>query len=464
MKRLSFNNIAMCLMLAGVCLGSPVVSANQPPAIKLSASLAQALDGASEPIRAVVVFDLEAAPPGLQNTNPAQKRRDDIKAIADAIKGQFGNNLGVTRGFDQVAALAVDINKATATALANRPDVKALDLDQQLQLDLVNAIPLLQMDQMHSLTDPVGGIQGQGGKLAVIDSGVVTTVPDLTGAVAAEACFCLGCCAAGSNQAFGPGSAIDEFGHGTQVLGTAVSRGAQAGIGPAPQATAVVAKVVASDGSMYMSDIIAALDWVADSHADADVVNLSLGTSATYPNNCNGEATWLDVLEEVIDLVIANGTLVVASSGNGGVHTEMSAPACLSQVISVGASYTRSYSSTIGYSACSDALPTQDQLACFSNVSPVIDVMAPGAFIEAPNKDGGVNAVAGTSFSAPLVAGCLTQIMAAEPSAVHSVLRASLAQSDVLVSTASGDVPRLDCLAAYHSVRTVFYDSFEASE
>lgn len=441
----------------------PSALANQPASAKLSESLFQELDVATGPVRAMVIFDLTAAP-GSQNSDPAKKKREDIAAIANAIKGQFGGSLGVSRGYGQVAALAVDINKATATALANRPDIKSLDLDQRLELSLVTAIPLLKMDQMHAITDPAGGIQGQGGKLAVIDSGVVTTVPDLTGAVSAEACFCLGCCVSGSNEAFGPGSAVDEFGHGTRVLGTAISRGVQAGIGPAPEATSVVAKVVASDGSMYMSDIIAALDWVADSHPDTDVVNLSLGTSLTYPGDCNGEASWLDVLEEAIDLVIANGTLVVASSGNGGVHTEMSAPACLSQVISVGATYTKSYATTIGYSSCSDALPVQDQFACFSNVSTSTDVMAPGAFIEAPNKDGSVNAVAGTSFSAPLVAGCLTQIMAAEPSAVHSVLKAALTQSDVLVSTASGDVPRLDCLAAYRSVRTVFYDSFEADE
>ena len=451
------------LLLVSACLFSAHASANQQPSLKLSEDLEQELDAATSPVRALVVFELPSPPPNQSNAEAAQKRRADIATIAGTLKTDFGNNLGQARAFDQVAALAADLTKATATALANRPDVKSLDLDQRLTLSLETAIPLLGMDQLHAITDPIGGIQGFGGKLAVIDSGVVE-VPDLEGAVLAEACFCQGCCVSGSDEAFGPGSAVDEFGHGTRVLGTALSRGVVAGIGPAPQAEAIVAKVVAADGSMYMSDIIAALDWIADSHPETDVVNMSLGTSLTFLGDCNGEATWLDVFEEAIDLVIANGALVVASAGNGAVQTEMSAPACLSQVISVGATYVKDYFGTIAFSACSDTNPLQDQLACFSNVSATTDVMAPGAILFMPGIDGSPCSGCGTSFSAPLVAGCLTQIMAAEPSAAQSVLKASLAKTDVLVSTASGDVPRLDCLGAYRSVRTVFYDSFEADE
>jgi len=340
-------------------------------------------------------------------------------------------------------------------------------LDQRLFVELETAIPLLGIDQLHAITDPAGGIKGAGGKLAVIDSGVVE-VPDLeyNENDLVEACFCVECCLDNTaDQAFGPGSAMDDFGHGTQVLGAAASQGVNAGVGPAPLTQAVVAKVVASDGSMFMSDIVAALDWMANQHPDTDVLNMSLGTSLTYPNDCNGAASWIDVFEEAIDLVIANGTLVVASAGNGGVHTEMSAPACLTQVIAVGATYTKDYSTAIGYGGadCTDLVPTQDALACFSNVSTTTDVMAPGAFVEVPNKAGGLSEVAGTSFSAPIVSGCLVQIRAAEPSASPALLRASLSQSDVLVVTESGEVPRLDCLSAYRSVRTIFYDSFESN-
>lgn len=439
--------------------------ANQAPTQKLSAALEEKLDASSDPVRVLVVFDLPGLTPGQSPSEIAEERRKAIEATAANIKNEVGAALGQSRAFQAVAALAADVDKATATALANRPDVKSLDIDQPLTTQLETAVPLLGIDTMHALNDPVGGVQGQGGKLAVIDSGIVE-VPDLEfdSSDLAEACFCVGCCAGGSDEAFGPGSATDAFGHGTQVLGAAASQGVNAGVGPAPLTQAVVAKVVAGDGSMFMSDIVAALDWISSSHADTDVVNLSLGTETTFSGDCNGAATWVDVFEEAIDLVMANGTLVVASAGNGGVQTEMSAPACLNQVIAVGATYTQDYSTAIGYSGaeCTDNTPTQDALACFSNVSTTTDVMAPGAFVEVPNKAGGISSVAGTSFSAPLVSGCLVQIMAVEPSASPAVLRASLLQSDVSVVTESGQVPRLDCLRAYQSARIIFYDSFEA--
>ena len=448
-------------------LGDSVTTfANQSPAQKLSASLEQELESSDGPVRALVVFELPE-PTGQGPAEMANERRQKIAEIAGNIQQQVGADLGKSRAFTAVAALAADIDQTTATALSQRPDVKALDLDQRLFLELETVIPLLGIDQMHAIIDPAGGIQGAGGKLAVIDSGIVE-VPDLeyNESDLSEACFCVECCLNNTaDQAFGPASAHDDFGHGTQVLGAAASQGVNAGVGPAPLTQAVVAKVVADDGSMFMSDIVAALDWVANQHADTDVLNMSLGTSLTYPNECNGAASWIDVFEEAIDLVIANGTLVVASAGNGGVHTEMSVPACLSQVIAVGATYTTDYSSAIGYSGadCTDLMPTQDALACFSNVSTTTDVMAPGAFVQVPNNSGGISNVAGTSFSAPIVSGCLVQIMAAEPSAVPEVVRASLAKTDVLVSTDSGEIPRLDCLSAYQSVRTIFYDSFEAN-
>lgn len=453
----------LMVSLLMACLFAATSHANQAPNQKLSPSLEQELDATTDPIRALVVFELPQPSPGQSPVDVENNRRQEIAEIAKNLRAEVGAGLGQPRSFVGVAALAANLNKATATALANRPDVKSIDIDPPLTTDLEVVIPLLGIDTMHAIEDPVGGIKGQGGKLAVIDSGI-TQGPDLqySGSDLVEACFCVGCCAGGSDEAFGPGSAEDEFGHGTKVLGAAASQGVNAGVGPAPLAQAVVAKVVASDGSMFMSDIVAALDWVSSSHADTDVVNLSLGTETTFSGDCNGAATWVDVFEEAIDLVIANGTLVVASAGNGGVHTQMSAPACLSQVIAVGASYTKDYSGTFSYSACSDSDPVQDGLACFSNVSSTTDVMAPGAFVEVPTNSGGVEAEAGTSFSAPIVSGCLTQIMAAEPSASAAVLKASLSQSEVLVSTPSGSIPRLDCLAAYRSVRTIFYDSFEA--
>jgi len=412
-----------------------------------------------------VVFELPAPISAQGRAEAGHARRQKIAELTQSIQAQVGGALGNARTFRSIGALAADIDQKTAMTLAQRSDVKALDVDQRLFLALDTAVPLLGIDQLHALTDPIGGVRGEGGKLAVIDSGIVQ-VPDLqySDGDLAEACFCQGCCLDGQDQAFGPGSANDGSGHGTQVLGAAASQGVNASVGPAPLAKAVMIKVEPDDGSISSSDIAAALDWVANEHPDTDVVNMSLGTPDTFSGECNGAEGWLDVFEEAVESVIANGTLVVASAGNGGVHTEMSAPACLSQVIAVGATYTKDYSSTIGWgSGCTDVAPSQDALACFSNVSTTTEVMAPGAFVEVPNQSGGLSDVAGTSFSAPIVSGCLVQIMAAKPDASQGALRASLSQTDVFVNTDSGEIPRLDCFKAYEWLGRIFYDSFEVN-
>src|SRR3990167_6849544 len=78
----------------------------------------------------------------------------------------------------------------------------------------------------------------------------------------------------------------DDNGHGTHVSGIIAgsgydSAGARAGVAPA--AHLVSLKVLDETGGGYMSDVIAALDWVVANHAayNIRVVNLSVGASVT---------------------------------------------------------------------------------------------------------------------------------------------------------------------------------------
>src|SRR3546814_3683368 len=70
------------------------------------------------------------------------------------------------------------------------------------------------------------GLGGKGRKVAVIDSGVDGDHADLAARLVDEACFCTeqsgGCCPNHRATQFGPGSAADDYGHGTNVAGIIV--------------------------------------------------------------------------------------------------------------------------------------------------------------------------------------------------------------------------------------------------
>ena len=74
------------------------------------------------------------------------------------------------------------------------------------------------------------GVNGKGVTIAVIDSGIDATHPDLKSAIVDEACFCTGpdgtpCCPDGTSRQFGRGAAVDEIGHGTHMAGIIAGRG-----------------------------------------------------------------------------------------------------------------------------------------------------------------------------------------------------------------------------------------------
>ncbi len=94
-----------------------------------------------------------------------------------------------------------------------------------------------------------------------------------------------------------------------------------------------------------------------------------------------------------------------ASSGNDADDTGITDPACLSSVISVGATYD---ADDIGYmhwiqSGCIDPTTAVDKIACFSNVSSDLDLLAPGSTIDSYGLggNGNISNKSGTSMASP---------------------------------------------------------------
>ena len=137
--------------------------------------------------------------------------------------------------------------------------------------------------------------------------------PDLAGALDGEACFCTtadgaGCCPGGGTTRTGPGSAADDFGHGTHLAGIITGDGHVAPVGMAPEARLVAVKVLDATGAFaFSSDIVAALDWITAHRPDVDVVSLSLGTGALFPGVCDDATAYTQLLAAAVANLRARG-------------------------------------------------------------------------------------------------------------------------------------------------------------
>lgn len=269
------------------------------------------------------------------------------------------------------------------------------------------------MDQIGAPPLWQAGYEGSGVKVAVLDTGVDQTHPDLKGRVAAARDF------TGSPTGTG-----DHFGHGTHVAsilgGTgAASAGARKGVAPA--ADLLVGKVLGDDGYGDESQVIAGMQWAADQ--GAKVVNMSLGA--------DDESDGTDPMSLALDSISeAGGTLFVVAAGNNGEAgpSTVGVPGVADDALTVG------------------AVDSHDALASFSSRGPrpgdgavKPDVTAPGVDIVAARAAGTTLGdpvdpyyvtLSGTSMATPHVAGAAALLAQAHPGWSARQLK------DALISTA----------------------------
>ncbi|MFD0740810.1 S8 family serine peptidase [Phytohabitans flavus] len=251
------------------------------------------------------------------------------------------------------------------------------------------------------------GYTGTGAKIAVLDTGVDPTHPDLAGRIAEKADFTVE-----------GGDAVDRYGHGTHVAAIAAGSGAGASgerSGVAPGASLLVGKVLDDDGNGTDSQVIAGMEWAA---SRADVVNLSLG--GFEPSDGT------DPMSMAVDaLTKEHGTLFVVAAGNDGYAERfITAPAAAASALTVG------------------AVDAGDRLADFSSRGPVIntnaakpEIVAPGVDIVAARAAGTAmgrvvgdryTAASGTSMAAPHVAGAAALLVQRHPDWDAGRLKAAL--------------------------------------
>ncbi len=227
--------------------------------------------------------------------------------------------------------------------------------------------------------------QGEGAAIAIIDTGITRSHPDLAGVVI------------GGFNALDPKKPDawdDDQGHGSHVAGTIAGRRDGKGVvGVAPLAKLYAVKVLDSEGNGGFSSVIAGIEWAAKK--GIKVANMSLGADEGS-----------EALKRAVAAASKAGLTIVAAAGNSG--GPVGFPASYPETIAVAAS------------------DVKDGVADFSSRGPEVDFIAPGVDVKSVKMGGGWEELSGTSMATPHVAGLAALAVArgaSTPAAVRAMLK-----------------------------------------
>lgn len=347
------------------------------------------------------LFDVTA----LLESGYGDQARDDVPLIVEG--GDVGSSEAeVTRDLPGLGATAASQPKsstgefwaattAAGDAAALSGGVERVWLDGKREPLLEESVPQIGAPEAWD-----AGYTGEDTTVAVLDTGVDSSHPDLDGKIADSENF----------TADEPG---DDVGHGTHVAATVAGDGEYTGV--APDAQILDGKVCEAFGCEE-SAILAGMEWAAESGATA--VNLSLGGPASPQG---------DPLEDAVEsLTDEHGTLFVVAAGNDGDDAAVNSPGTAPSALTVG------------------AVDKDDALAEFSSRGPSIhdsaikpDVTAPGedivaACVEGSDmgcEDGGHVSASGTSMATPHAAGAVALLAQQHPDHTPDMLKAMVAGS-----------------------------------
>lgn len=409
--------------LGGTCPITPTISNvfwDAPPksgSVAICNNEQVVLPGLEDELR--VIIQLKAEPVAaykshLLATVPrfTQVERVQIRAYADELRGsqqqliseieQQGIELKVKRQYSYIFnGFAASIKMKDMKQMRQFPEVKGVYPDYEVHALLEESVPLIGADEVWNM-----GVTGEGIEVAIIDSGIDYTHPDLGG------CFGPGCkVVAGYDFVNGDGDPMDDRGHGTHCAGIVAANGAIKGV--APDASLYAYKVLNQGGFGWASDIIAAIERATDPDGDpatddaVDIISMSL----------RGPGDPDDPMALAVDAAVDQGVLVVVAAGNDGPeYGRVGSPGVARKAFTVGAT------------------DKADNIADFSSRGPVAgfyelikpDIVAPGADIYSTYPGGRYVYMWGTSMAAPHVAGAAALIKQLHPTWTPEMIKANL--------------------------------------
>ena len=308
-------------------------------------------------------------------------------AAEQALVKGVGGKIKYT--YNLIPAIAASVPEVAIEALKKNPNISNVELDSMVyaldaELDDSWGVKRIGAGLVHN-----SGNNGEGIKIAIIDTGIDRDHPDLDDNIMGGVNFV----SIPSWKTPDPNKWDDDNGHGTHVAGIIAAEDNNTGVvGVAPGAALYALKVLDRTGSGYVSDVVAAIQWATEN--DIQVINMSLGGAYDI---------WLDAA--CLLAYYYDGLILVAAAGNGG------------SVI-----YPAAYDSVIAVSATD----SDDNLASFSSTGNEVELAAPGVYIYSTYKGGGYATISGTSMASPHVAGTAALVWAANSGWLNDDVRYQL--------------------------------------
>ncbi len=415
--------LALILPLLFVAQPAPVTGTAQPALLTLAA------DRPTETVRVIV-------------------QRAGDSGAAEALVAELGGR--IIKDLHIINAFAAELSARAARELAASPAVRWISLDAPVQdskgrppknndpvvlpentyLDTLNVRPVWDM-----------GYQGDGIGVAILDSGIATdrdftTEPGKPFTRIEKAV----------TFADNTSTSGDLYGHGTHVAGIVGGHGGASGglySGIAPKINLINLKVSDDFGMAYESDVVAALQWVYDNHAQYNIRVVNLSLNSTQPGSYHDSP-----MDAAVEILWFNGIVVVAAAGNGsgnGVYdTINSAPANDPFIITVGAmdekgTSRRNDDSVPTFSAW--GLTTDGHLKpeIYAPGKDIISVLASSSdwYHDYPDRavmDREYFRISGTSMAAPMVTGAVALMLQADPDLTPGQVKHRLVQAASWVS------------------------------
>jgi subtilisin family serine protease len=344
------------------------------------------------------------------------------------IEGRYRNLAVLKVGFDRLDAVP---------RLLHDDAVLALVEDERLHPSLSQSLPLIDQPSASEF-----GWRGNNQSVAVLDTGLDYTLNSFGN------CSAPGIpagCRVLHVQDFAPEDGQLDAGatqHGTYVSAIVANT--------APE-TALIGLDVFDGSSALSSDILEAIDWIIDQRDTWQIgtANFSLGGSTRYTSPCNQAS---NPFRNAFAELVANDILPIVAAGNQGWSNGLSSPACLSNALSVGATYdqTRTW---IDWGICRDEPATTNQVACFSNSASFLNLLAPGAVIATEQFSGG-----GTSMAAPHVSAASAILRSRFPDQTQSQIRTRLSDGGTQITDPRNglSLPLLDLSGALAQAHDAF--------
>ncbi|HKP71407.1 MAG TPA: Ig-like domain-containing protein [Pyrinomonadaceae bacterium] len=346
------------------------------------------------------------------------QKRQEFKSVRNRVAAMLAEKGRIKHDLLIINGVSANIDAAALDQLAQDDSVARVEPDVTAHITLDTSVDEIFARETWQLSDGNNNpLTGVGQRIAIIDTGVDYTHPDL------GACLGANCKVAGGwNFLANNSNPLDDNGHGTHVAATAAGNGLLKGV--APDAKILAYKVCDAGGSCAGSHIIAAIDYATDPNRDGDVSDHVDVASMSIGGGGNPD----DSMSLAVDNATAAGVVLTIAAGNTGPGAgTIESPGTARTAITVAAACKQSQ---VGVdSRC--ATP----IASFSSRGPLVwndvdlqkpDVSAPGvnicaarwgnAFAGSPTCfDSQHIRISGTSMATPHVAGAAALVRQAFP-------------------------------------------------